>query len=244
LNGGITNNSPNTQTINLPLTLVGGNQTIDTAAGNVVITGGIGQSVGGLGITKTGSGILVLSGQNTYTGCTTVLAGVLQVDSADALPDGSSLIVGDGAAFALGSSQDAAVALSTASLAARAAQSAAPSAPSQQAPVPATVAASPLVASANNDDAVHPTAVSGGQGPAFTPGPSPSGRGEQIAAVVNRAQAHDAVFQSFAARASVKTKGAAAILDFAGSWFGGQSDQKHDSSARAVDAVMFTLKKM
>ena len=49
LSGDIVNQSPNTQTINLPLTLIGGSQTIDAAAGNVVIAGGIGQSGGSFG---------------------------------------------------------------------------------------------------------------------------------------------------------------------------------------------------
>ena len=56
LSGDIANQSPNTQTINLPLTLIGGSQTIDTAAGDVTIAGSIDQSGGSLGITKTGSG--------------------------------------------------------------------------------------------------------------------------------------------------------------------------------------------
>ena len=108
LSGDITNNSANTQTIRLPLTLVGGGGTIDTAAGNVAIAGGIGQSGGGFGITKTGPGTLVLSGADTYSGGTTVLAGVLRIDNADSLPDGSSLTVGDGAGAAFGGNAGAA----------------------------------------------------------------------------------------------------------------------------------------
>lgn len=118
LNGDILNQSPNTQAINLPLTLVGGSQTIDTAAGNVVIAGGIGQSGGGFGITKTGSGTLVLSGVNTYSGGTTVNQGTLIVTDASALPTGTSLVVGAGGILVFDPSQaattDSAVAIAAA----------------------------------------------------------------------------------------------------------------------------------
>ena len=101
LSGGIENQSPNTQIINLPLTLIDGSQTIDTAAGNVVIAGSIDQNGGSLGVTKTGSGTLVLSGTNTYSGGTTVLAGILQLTNSNALASGSSLTVRAGQACRL-----------------------------------------------------------------------------------------------------------------------------------------------
>jgi fibronectin-binding autotransporter adhesin len=47
------------------------------------------------GIVKTGLGMMVLSGSNTYIGSTTVNDGTLVVQSSDSLPDGSSLLVGD-----------------------------------------------------------------------------------------------------------------------------------------------------
>ena len=47
-----------------------------------------------LTLLKTGSGTLILSGSNSYTGGTNVEAGILQVTNAEALPAGASLIVG------------------------------------------------------------------------------------------------------------------------------------------------------
>ena len=108
LNGDVTNQSVNTQIVALPLTLTGGDRTIDTAAGNVTIAGGIGQSGGSFGIIKTGSETLVLSGVNTYSGGTAVYEGTLVVTSANALPDGTSLVIGAGGAFIFDPSQNAA----------------------------------------------------------------------------------------------------------------------------------------
>ena len=60
--------------------------------GNLVFAPG-----GGIagGIVKTGPGMMILSGTNTYTGSTTVEDGTLVVQSPDSLPDGSSLLVGE-----------------------------------------------------------------------------------------------------------------------------------------------------
>ena len=57
LSGDITNRSPNTQTINLRLTLIGGSRVLNTASGDLTIAGNIGESGGGFGITKVGSGV-------------------------------------------------------------------------------------------------------------------------------------------------------------------------------------------
>jgi autotransporter-associated beta strand protein len=51
---------------------------------------------GTAGLTKAGTGTLTLSGANTYTGTTTVSAGVLRLDSANALPGGIDTTVGAG----------------------------------------------------------------------------------------------------------------------------------------------------
>ena len=50
---------------------------IDTNGHTVVVASGIGELANGLGLLKTGAGTLVLNGVNTYTGQTTVEAGVL-----------------------------------------------------------------------------------------------------------------------------------------------------------------------
>jgi autotransporter-associated beta strand protein len=48
-----------------------------------------------IGLTKTGPGLLNLSAANTYTGTTYILAGAIQLGIANALPTGTSVILGD-----------------------------------------------------------------------------------------------------------------------------------------------------
>jgi autotransporter-associated beta strand protein len=85
VNGDITNNSANLQTINTALSL-SVNRTINTAAGNITIGGAIS---GAGGVTKNGSSTLTLSANNTYTGATTISAGTLEVSSTGLLGGGS-----------------------------------------------------------------------------------------------------------------------------------------------------------
>jgi autotransporter-associated beta strand protein len=89
--GGSTNNSTLTLNIASSFSLVGG------------LLGGAGPNENNIGLTKSGNGTLNLSGVNTYAGPTTVSAGSLQLDSANAVPGGigasggtSALILGSG----------------------------------------------------------------------------------------------------------------------------------------------------
>jgi autotransporter-associated beta strand protein len=84
-----------------------------TIAANAILAGPLDVSMPGLGtkmtftgalsgtggLTLSGSGTLVLSGSDSYSGGTTVSAGVLEVTSATAIPPGSSLTVGAGGTF-------------------------------------------------------------------------------------------------------------------------------------------------
>ncbi len=99
---GITNNSANLQTLNLPITLTAA-QTINAAAGilalsqaitnggnllsfdgitNTVVSGAI---TGAGGLNKNGSGTVTLLAANTYSGSTTVAAGILEVTNNGAI---------------------------------------------------------------------------------------------------------------------------------------------------------------
>ncbi|QOZ68414.1 autotransporter-associated beta strand repeat-containing protein [Bradyrhizobium arachidis] len=59
-----------------------GSATLDVTTGSATQAGAIGQTGGAFGIVKTGTGTLILSGANTYTGGTTVNGGLLQLGSA------------------------------------------------------------------------------------------------------------------------------------------------------------------
>jgi autotransporter-associated beta strand protein len=83
---------------NVPLILgaKGGNATIDTNGYVVTLSG----SITGPGkLIKTGSGTLVLSGTNTYTGGTTISAGKLIVTSPMSPVSGTDLTIGSASAF-------------------------------------------------------------------------------------------------------------------------------------------------
>ena len=84
---------------NMTLGAAGG--TFDTNTFNAVLSGVIGGTAGG-GFTKTGSGILTLSGLNTYNGPTTVAMDTLELGANGALPSATALTVNTGATFDMG----------------------------------------------------------------------------------------------------------------------------------------------
>ncbi len=90
LNGSVTNNSSNTQTINLSFNLPG-MSTFNSASGNLV-QGGALSGIGGL--IKEGSNLLALNNiSNSYTGTTTVNAGTLRAGSTQAFGVNSAISI-------------------------------------------------------------------------------------------------------------------------------------------------------
>jgi fibronectin-binding autotransporter adhesin len=89
--------------INGNLSLTSGTHTFTVADGAAAADLTVAAAMGGAGaVTKAGPGTLVLSGNNTYTGATTVSAGTLQISSASALGGtGAGTTVQNGATLAL-----------------------------------------------------------------------------------------------------------------------------------------------
>src|SRR5437867_191768 len=73
--------------------------TISTDPGTTLTYGGI--IAGASPLTKAGTGTLIVSGANTYTGATAISAGTLQLGATNALPSGSAVTVSGGATFDL-----------------------------------------------------------------------------------------------------------------------------------------------
>ncbi|MEN9468967.1 MAG: toxins and related Ca2+-binding domain [Verrucomicrobiota bacterium] len=88
IGSGITNTSSGTQTIDLALSFAS-NQTISADSGMIVIGGPIS---GAGSLTKQGANALTLSGNNTYSGGTTLAAGKLNINNASALGNGTLTI--------------------------------------------------------------------------------------------------------------------------------------------------------
>jgi autotransporter-associated beta strand protein len=94
--GTLASSAPWSSTV--PITLNGSAPTNVDASGGTINLGG---SVSGTqGLQEIGSGVLFLSGTNTYSGGTTVAGGNLIATNSEALADGSSLTVGNALLFA------------------------------------------------------------------------------------------------------------------------------------------------
>jgi autotransporter-associated beta strand protein len=76
---------------NRGITLSTGGGTINTDASTTLTYGGV--ITGSTAFTKSGAGILALSGTNTYTGATTVSAGTLQLAASNVINDSSTMAV-------------------------------------------------------------------------------------------------------------------------------------------------------
>jgi autotransporter-associated beta strand protein len=66
-------------TIQAPVVLAGSQQWSVNSSRTLTVSGGVGQTASGMGLTKTGAGTLVLSGNQTFTGGLTVEAGVVEL---------------------------------------------------------------------------------------------------------------------------------------------------------------------
>lgn len=95
LNGNIANNSGVLQTIDNNMTLnSNGGRTIDTAQGDVIVNGAIGQDSGSRVLKKTGTGTLTLAGANTFAGSMLFLQGKLLLTAGASFAAGGDFFLG------------------------------------------------------------------------------------------------------------------------------------------------------
>jgi len=76
---------------------LGGNATIEVAAGSLSLPGTIGDGAGSFALTKSGGGTLTLGGTNTYKGGTILTGGTLAVSNDSALGDAAGSVTFNGA---------------------------------------------------------------------------------------------------------------------------------------------------
>jgi autotransporter-associated beta strand protein len=102
LSDAVINNSTSTQSIGLNLGLSGGGQTINAAVGGIVVAGAISDGGAGYGLTIAGSAGVTLAAANTYSGPTSVAAGVLNLGHNQAAQNSTVNMAGGSLAFASG----------------------------------------------------------------------------------------------------------------------------------------------
>jgi filamentous hemagglutinin family protein len=100
LNGGTLASSLGTSSFAGPVTL-GATGLVSVAGTQLTLSGAIGDGGSGFGLTKSGTGTLVLTSAETYTGTTTVSAGTLTLGASNLLVSSTSLLV-NGGTFNLG----------------------------------------------------------------------------------------------------------------------------------------------
>lgn len=98
ISGNITSGAAGTQTLTIGINASGGGD-----AGNFTLSGAIGGGTGTINIFKPYTsnnltGMLTLSGANTYTGTTTIGVGTLKLGANNVLPDTSNIILGNATA--------------------------------------------------------------------------------------------------------------------------------------------------
>ncbi len=99
LTGNITNSGTNLETINIALTTTAVRTLTLTAGGGDLSVGGVISGTAG-GILTAGAGTLTLSGANSYTGLTTVAAGItLKLGAGGSINSGNALTVTSGGIF-------------------------------------------------------------------------------------------------------------------------------------------------
>jgi fibronectin-binding autotransporter adhesin len=89
------------------VTLSGGTRTVDVAAATLTVGGPIGDGGNALGMTKIGTGLLVLNGSNSYGGTTTLAGGTIQTGRTDSLGTTGSITFAGGVLRFTGSSASA-----------------------------------------------------------------------------------------------------------------------------------------
>lgn len=85
LAGNVVNSSANAQSIALNMALTAGTHVFSSTGGVLTLAGNLSESAGAVAISKTGTGTVVLSGDNSFTGAVSITGGVLRATSNTAL---------------------------------------------------------------------------------------------------------------------------------------------------------------